>query len=173
MMRCYNKLQDFEQSKAYAEKLVSLSNASPENKTEAQYCIGMAQYYTKSYDLALATFKLYQTITKATWVPKQNTSLPVFIIPKKTTMKPKPISWLSVQIIQTAIITLPSFILLSDVFVKTADEFQAKHTLESIIKNCEFEDLVAIAKQKLQNIIQFEEQKAKTDSLNVKPTVLK
>jgi TolA-binding protein len=45
-----------------------------------------------------------------------------------------------------------AFILLSDIFVKTGDDFQAKSTLQSIIENYEGADLVKIAKDKLNEI---------------------
>jgi TolA-binding protein len=41
------------------------------------------------------------------------------------------------------------FLLLSDVYVKKGNIFQAKQTLQSIIDNYEGKDLVAIAKEKL------------------------
>jgi TolA-binding protein len=41
------------------------------------------------------------------------------------------------------------FLLLSDVYVKKGNTFQAKQTLQSIIDNYEGKDLVAIAREKL------------------------
>lgn len=169
LMRCYNKLEDYEQSKVYAEKLVSLPNASPENKTEAQYCIGMAHYYNKSYDLALAAFKLVSEKNKGD-IGAESTYLSANIYYTRENYNEaiNQIMAIRTNYPNSDYFIAKGFILLSDVFVKTGDEFQAKHTLESVIKNCEFEDLVAIAKQKLQNINLLEEQKSKTDSLKVK-----
>jgi hypothetical protein len=48
--------------------------------------------------------------------------------------------------------------LLSDVFIKIGDLFQAKSTIESVINNYEGEDLLNIAKQKLQEIIDLQKQ---------------
>lgn len=49
-----------------------------------------------------------------------------------------------------------AFILLSDVYVKTDNTFQAKHTLTSIIENYDGEDLVIEARMKLREIIELE-----------------
>ena len=66
-----------------------------------------------------------------------------------------------------------SFILLADVYVKTNNEFQAKHTLQSIIDNYDGADLVTIAHEKLnainnaekikEQILIEEEQKSQKD----------
>lgn len=48
------------------------------------------------------------------------------------------------------------FILLSDVYVKKKNNFQAKQTLQSIIDNYEGQDLVVIAREKLNAIIESE-----------------
>lgn len=48
------------------------------------------------------------------------------------------------------------FILLSDVYVKKNNNFQAKQTLQSIIDNYEGQDLVVIAREKLNAIIESE-----------------
>ncbi len=49
-----------------------------------------------------------------------------------------------------------SFILLADIYVVQENTFQAKHTLESIINNYEGEELVKLAQQKLNTIIEKE-----------------
>lgn len=49
-----------------------------------------------------------------------------------------------------------SFILLADVYVKTGNIFQAKHTLQSIIDNYEGADLIQIAHEKLNAITESE-----------------
>jgi hypothetical protein len=47
-----------------------------------------------------------------------------------------------------------SFLLLSDIYMKNGDEFQAKHTLTSIIENYpeQNDGIMAATKQKLQQI---------------------
>jgi len=49
-----------------------------------------------------------------------------------------------------------SFILLSDIYFSQGNKFQAKATLESIIDNYSGEDLIIIAKQKREKIIESE-----------------
>jgi hypothetical protein len=48
------------------------------------------------------------------------------------------------------------FILLSDVYVKKENNFQAKQTLQSIIDNYEGQELVVIAREKLNAILATE-----------------
>ena len=49
-----------------------------------------------------------------------------------------------------------SFILLSDIYLKKENKFQAKATLESIIENYSGEDLKLIAQKKREEIIESE-----------------
>ncbi|HRY32454.1 MAG TPA: tetratricopeptide repeat protein [Bacteroidales bacterium] len=58
-----------------------------------------------------------------------------------------------------------SFILLADVYVKLENRLQAKQTLQSIIDNYEGPDLVALAKEKLNQIEAAELQEAKQKAL--------
>ncbi len=60
-----------------------------------------------------------------------------------------------------------TFILLSDIYMKTNNVFQAKHTLQSIIENYKGEDLLQIATEKLKIITDIEklEEQKKQDEL--------
>jgi TolA-binding protein len=62
-----------------------------------------------------------------------------------------------------------AFILLSDVYVKNENNFQAKHTLQSIIDNYDGEELVLEARRKLKIIVdkekEMEEQRAEEEIL--------
>jgi tetratricopeptide (TPR) repeat protein len=50
-----------------------------------------------------------------------------------------------------------TFLLLADVYMETGDDFQARHTLQSIIDNYEGEDLKSQAEAKLQVLIEREQ----------------
>lgn len=54
-----------------------------------------------------------------------------------------------------------AFILLADVYVKTDNAFQARHTLQSIIDNYDGEDLIIEARKKLQKILDAEKMEEK------------
>lgn len=167
-MRCYNKTGEYEQSRIYAEKLLSLQNVSPDDKTEAQYCIGIAQYQAKSYDLALAMFKLVSENNKSDiGAEAKYLTANVYYLQEKYDDAVKTILVLKDNFSNSDYFVAKGFILLSDIFVKTGDLFQARRTLESITKNCTYNDLVAIANQKLQNITLLEQQKIKPDSNKV------
>ncbi len=58
-----------------------------------------------------------------------------------------------------------SFILLADVYVNLDNRLQARQTLQSIIDNYEGADLVALAKEKLKQIEDIEQQEAKQKAL--------
>ncbi len=64
-----------------------------------------------------------------------------------------------------------AFILLADVYVKTGNIFQAKHTLQSIIDNYEGDDLVTEAKTRMRAIAEEEklmEQKKAEEEIELK-----
>jgi TolA-binding protein len=67
------------------------------------------------------------------------------------------------------------FILLSDVYVKNGNDFQAKQTLQSIIDNYEGDDLRKVANEKLTGIIMREnlkvEESKQADTLNGGETI--
>ena len=54
-----------------------------------------------------------------------------------------------------------SFILLSDIYVIKNNNFQAKATLESVIENCEIDELVNVARFKWEIIVEKENEKKK------------
>ena len=54
-----------------------------------------------------------------------------------------------------------SFVLLSDIYVLKNNNFQAKATLESVIENCEIDELVNIARFKWERIVEKENEKKK------------
>jgi len=59
-----------------------------------------------------------------------------------------------------------SFILLSDIYLKNGDEFQAKHTLKSIVENYpdQNDGIMEITKQKLQVMEAAEASQTKNES---------
>ncbi|MCB0697421.1 MAG: tetratricopeptide repeat protein, partial [Chitinophagaceae bacterium] len=54
-----------------------------------------------------------------------------------------------------------SYLLLSDILVKQKDYFNAKATLQSIVKNCKIPELKAEANAKLKEVKQLENKKSK------------
>ena len=54
-----------------------------------------------------------------------------------------------------------SFILLSDIYIIKNNNFQAKATLESVIENCEIDELVNVARFKWEIIVEKENEKKK------------
>ncbi len=60
-----------------------------------------------------------------------------------------------------------AFILLSDIYVKLENFYQAKATLESVIENHNGEDLVNQARKKWEDIVERESNQIHVDTLNV------
>jgi len=67
--------------------------------------------------------------------------------------------------------TAKGFILLSDVYLKSNDNFQAKATLQSIISNYEGEELKNIAIAKLKNILAEEDKKKLQQKKNIEKRI--
>ena len=60
-----------------------------------------------------------------------------------------------------------SFILLSDIYILKNNNFQAKATLESVIENCEIDELVNVARFKWERVVERENEKKKTIILHL------
>ncbi len=165
-MRCYFKLSSFNNCITYADKVINLTFSSDDNKLEANYYKAKSNFELKNYETAATLLNLVADNNTAD-MGAESKYLIAYIYYLKEDYDN------SVNTILELKNTFPGndyylakgFILLSDVFVKMGDLFQARHTLESIIANYEGEQLVELAKQKLEKIAELEE-KANRSLLN-------
>ncbi len=156
-MRCYNKLDLARETMDYANKVLFYSNIPEDKRIEAMLLkakseerLGKLQEamnsydtlanYTKSIEGAEARFRMAKlSYTQGEYAKAEE------LIFEAINTKPTYDDWLA-----------RTFILLSDVYIKMEDLFQAKATLQSIIDYHEGEDLVNKAKEKLDVILAME-----------------
>lgn len=166
-IRCHYKLGEYQQTIIKAEKMLSLSYASAEYKTEANFYIGKSQLELRNYDLALNSFK--QVISKNTadlGAESKYLIAYIYFLKEDYDRSIDEILELKDKFANNDYFVAKGFILLADVLVKTGDFFQAKSTLQSIIDNYAGEDLKRIAEEKLLEIKKLEENLEKPQNEN-------
>jgi len=156
-MRCYFELDEFVQCISLAEKILNLSYASNDEKTEAHYYTGKSYFKLNKYDQAMTSFGLVIKNNMGDFGAESKYLIAnIYFLQEKYDLAMDNILELKDEYANNDYFVAKGFILLSDVFVKMGDNFQAKSTLKSIIDNYPKEDLKQIAEEKLQQIIEAE-----------------
>ncbi|MGB0166416.1 MAG: tetratricopeptide repeat protein, partial [Luteibaculum sp.] len=171
-MRCYKQLDKARETMDYANKVLFYSGIPDDKRVEALLTKADAERrlgriedayttydslasFTRSEEGAEARFKMAEIkYEQGNYVDAQE------IIYESTNIKPVYDKWLA-----------KSFILLSDVLLKMDDYFQAKATLQSIIDFHEGDDIVELAKSKLQNILELEAKENEGESKDLEINV--
>ncbi|MGZ5242835.1 MAG: tetratricopeptide repeat protein [Bacteroidia bacterium] len=157
-LRSHYLLNNYQKTIEAGNKVLNLGFADEESKTEAQLYIAKSHLALNQLDAALANFTSVQKASKAEAGAEATYNIAnIYYLQEKY------------EDAQDAIIHLKdnygfynywkakAFVLLADVFVKLADDFQAKNTLQSIIDNYKGNDeIVATAKEKLKAILERE-----------------
>lgn len=171
LMRSYNKLEQCENASERATKLLNTDKIANEIIYESHLII--AKCLLKQQNDS-AAFKQLSTLIKLTKneLGAEAKYLLAEIYYRQKNYKQTEVTCFELvnQIPAYDYWIAKSFILLSDVYVATNDNFQAKQTLQSIIDNYEGEELLAIAKQKLKSIEDAEkalEEKKKQEEIEI------
>lgn len=152
-IRCHYKLGEYQQVILKAQKMLGISYASAENKTEANYYIGKAQLELKNYDLALTSFKQVIDANRGDLgAESKYLTAYIYFLKENYDQTIDEILELKDKFANNDYYVAKGFILLADVMVKTGDLFQAKATLQSIIDNYQGEELKKVAEEKLLEI---------------------
>jgi TolA-binding protein len=152
-LRCYLKLNDYPKAYLVASAIIRNKQHPDEIITEAYLALGKS---CLSMDSMLAAQTYFETVLKKTRnemgaEAKYNLALIQFEM-QNYELAEKEIFELINDMSSYDYWIAKAFILLADVYTKTDNIFQAKHTLQSIIDNYNGEDLVTEAKQKLKTI---------------------
>jgi len=152
-MRCHFKLGEFEQTIQIADKILNMTSVSRENKTEAYYYNGKAEFELQKYDLALPAFKQVIDNNNADLgAESKYLTAYIYFLKENYDGTIDQVLELKDKFSNNDYYVAKGFILLADVLVRTGDLFQAKATLQSIIDNYQGSDLKKIAEQKLAEI---------------------
>ncbi len=152
-MRGQFQLRNYQQTITVANKIINLSYADEESKTEAQLLIGRSNQETKQFEQALAYFEKVYKVNKAEFGAEAiyNASVILFL-QEKYNESEQLIYKVNEQYSNYGFYRAKAFILLADIYSKRGDYFTAKNTLQSIIDNYDGEDIKKIAQDKLVEI---------------------
>jgi len=158
-LRCNYLLNRYDQCIVYADKIINTVYASDNNRIEAEYYKGKSNYDLNKYDLALPSLSTVVDKSQSAWGAEAEYLIAnIYFLKEEYTKSLNVIVLLKDNYPDYDFWVAKGFLLLSDVFIKIGDLFQAKSTIESVISNYEGEDLLIIAKQKLQEIIDLQKQ---------------
>jgi TolA-binding protein len=173
-MRCYLKLNNYENAIAAAGKVKKLEVANEAMIREASYTEGKSYYQLNNLDKAMAGLKSVAADVKYEQGAEAKYLISEIYYREKNIQKAED------EIMDFISKNTPyqywlgkSFLLLADIYQSKGDQFQAKHTLKSMIENYNSDDdgIKADAAKKLliiENEEKSEQQKAIDSSFQIK-----
>ena len=170
LMRSAFFTNQFLKINTYAEKILSSSQSTPEQITEANFY--MAKYHQQNNNLATAASFYEKVVAKATNITGAEAQYQLANI-AFTNKQYKEAEDACFKVADNyssyEYWVVKAYILLSDIYVVQDNNFQAKATLESIVENASDEQLKNEALAKLNSIIESETQNSKLmpDGINI------
>jgi TolA-binding protein len=153
-MRCHNRLGNLPSAAGAAQRLMASGQGSEAAVSEARLILG--KNYLASNDLTLAEveFNALARLNGTESGAEANYSLAWIDFSKGNLQAAEDrIYSLAENFSAFDYWVAKGFILLSDIFVRNGNEFQARETLQSVIDNYEGPELGETARQKLQELI--------------------
>lgn len=149
-MQCNYALKRYGLAIQSAQKLLTLDKLTENLATEAHITIARSAYALTNTELARREFEETVKLSKNEMAAEAKYMLAQLEFENAAYDKcEKSVFTLSEDFASYDYWVAKGFLLLSDVYVKKGNTFQAKQTLQSIIDNYEGKDLVAIAREKL------------------------
>ena len=162
-MRCYWKSGKYNDALIAASTLIGTEKVTQEALAEAHLTIGKIAMIKDSIALAQTEFEFtYKLSPTSEFGAEAKYNLAnIYFLQKDFTQSEKTIFEVINQVPSYDYWIAKSFILLSDVYINTGNNIQAKATLQSIIDNYDGADLVTIAHEKLNKILLSEQTQVK------------
>lgn len=152
IMRCAYLIEDYEKSSVYAKRLMSNDKVTEELLVEAHFVLGSCAYIAGNKKVAMSEFKITSQLSKGEFGAEAAYLIAVIqFVDKKYTDAEKSAFNVINNYPDYEYWRAKSFILLADVYKEMGNMFQAKETLQSVIDNCEIEELREEAKSKITN----------------------
>jgi TolA-binding protein len=156
-MQCNFLLKNYGLAIQSAQKLLNQANISDNLAIEAHFTIARSSYELQNAELARKEFEETVKLSRNEMGAESKYMLARIQFDNgKYDDAEKTIFALSENYASYDYWVAKGFILLADVYVKKENLFQAKQTLQSIIDNYEGQDLVLIAREKLNAILESE-----------------
>jgi tetratricopeptide (TPR) repeat protein len=162
LMLTNEKLNERSAASAYADTLLSITSTDAKTKENAQLIKANALMMAADYDGALALFQQLETAGIAATAAEARYNISFIHYLKGNLKEAEAAANNTIQLSAgEEYWVVKSFLLLSDILVQQKDYFNAKATLQSIIKNCKIPELKNQANEKLKEVKQLENKKTK------------
>ena len=167
MMRCHFKLANYQACADAAAQILSLDKVSDILRRETNYKLGVSYFTMGNSDKALPVLSKLSTDTNSAEGAEAKYLVAQILFDKqKLKESEKEIMDFIDKNSPHQFWLAKSFLLLSDIYLKNGDEFQAKHTLKSIAENYPDKDdgIIELTNRKLQQIEATEATQTKNQS---------
>lgn len=163
-MRSHHKLANYQECIDAAKLLLSSDKLTDVLKREANYKLAKSYYQTEQFDEALPVLGQLAEDTKSAEGAEAKYLLAEILVNKNKLQQAEE------QVMDFISKNTPhqywlarSFILLSDIYLSQGDQFQAKHTIKSIVENYPEpnDGIIETAQAKLQHLENLEQQEEK------------
>lgn len=167
-MRCFYYLRNYDSATDYANKVLLSDKVEDKVIAEAHFIGGKSAMELGNFETALMELDTCSKLTEnELGAEAKYTKAYILFIRQAYKESEKEIFELVNRIPSYDYWIARALLLLADIYVANYDGFQAKQTLQSIIDNYEGEEILAIARQKLETIIKAE--KALKEKEELKP----
>jgi TolA-binding protein len=165
-MRCNHLLKIDEDAIAYATKVLAIENVSTELINEAHYTIAQSYLIQQKYDDAMAEFRVLASSAKSALGAEANYQIAnIYYLKNDYKSSEKAVFDFIKGGKGTVYWISKALILQADNYVATANNFQAKATLQGVIEDSEIPELIKVAQEKLDKINADEEAAKKTKAV--------
>ena len=160
-MRCFYDLGDFTACIDASRKVLNADKLTDVLKREASYKLAKSFYLTENYQQAFPLLKELATDTKSSEGAESKYLLTEILVNqnKPDEAENEVMDFISKNTPHQFWLA-KSFILLADIYLSKGDEFEAKHTLKSIVDNYPVSDdgIIETASAKLKHLEELEQQ---------------
>ncbi|MBK7182961.1 MAG: tetratricopeptide repeat protein [Bacteroidetes bacterium] len=166
LMRCNHLLKNDADAIAYATKVLAIENVSTELINEAHYTIAQSYLVQQKYDDAMAEFRVLASSAKSALGAEANYQIAnIYYLKNDYKSSEKAVFDFIKGGKGTVYWISKALILQADNYVATANNFQAKATLQGVIEDSEIPELIKVAQEKLDKINADEEAAKKTKAV--------
>lgn len=156
-MHCFYYLRNYDSAIDYANKVLLSDKVEDKVIAEAHFIGGKSAFELGNFETALNELDTCSKLTENEMgAEAKYTKAYILYIQQAYIESEKEIFELVNRIPSYDVWIAKSLVLLADIYVANYDGFQAKQTLQSILDNYEGEDILAIAREKLEAIIKAE-----------------
>lgn len=147
------ELEEYRTSIARAEDILQMADAGEDDKVAAHYYAGKSHYHTGNHDQARASFKhVYEAGRSERGAESLFLTAQILLEEGAAEEAKEKIYRLRENFRIYDHYVARGFVLLGEVFHQQGDDHQARHTLESVIKNHSDEEIIKEAEEKLASI---------------------